>query len=104
MSTGESRLTDTVHILAANLNLLVQWAKVNKPELASNAKIGKNAGLSSNTIGRARRGDGGSLSVLSVSKIAKLYGLAAFQLLTPGIDPSNPLEIVAEPPEKRLLH
>ena len=95
---------ETVHILAANLNRLVEWAKVHKKELASNKKLGDKVGLSDNTIARARRGDGGALTIVSVSKIAKQFGLTAFQLLTPGLDPSNPPEIVSEASEKRLLH
>ena len=94
---------DAVHILAANLNVLVEWAKMHKPELASNAKIGKKTGLSSNTIGRARRGDGGSLTIVSVSKIAKLFGFTAYQLLTPGFDPQDPPEVVSEHQEKDVL-
>jgi len=96
---------DTVHVLAANVNKLIDWAKDRRAEdLTSNAKIAKRigGGFSSNTVGRARRGDG-SLGIGKVAQLAKAFGFTAYQLLTPGFDPSDPPEVVSEAQEKDVL-
>lgn len=102
---SDPRTMDTVHVLAANINRLIDWAKDQRREdLTSNLKIAKRigGGFSDNTVSRARRGDG-SLSIANVAKIARAFGFQAFQLLTPGFDPSDPPEVVSEPQEKDVL-
>lgn len=98
-----AKLMDTVHVLAANLNRLVEWHKERKTGLGSNQDLGAKAGVSSNTIGRMRRGDG-SVGIGKLSKVAKALKLDANQLLTPGLLPESPPEVVADEAEKRLLH
>lgn len=97
-----AKLLDAVHVLAANLNRLVEIAKERKTGLGSNAAIGAKAGISSNTVGRMRRADG-SVGIGNLSKVARVFGLQANQLLTPGVNPSDPPEIVAADDEKMLL-
>lgn len=96
---------DTVHVLAANVNRLIDWAKdQRKGDLTSNKKIARRigGGFSDNTVARARRGDG-SLGIGKVAQLAKAFGFTAYQLLTPGFDPSDPPEVVSEPQEKDVL-
>ena len=93
---------DTVHVLAANLNRLIEWEEGRGGPLTSNEAIADKTGASSNTIGRMRRGDGAA-RVSTVSIVAKAFGLNANQLLTPGLDPASPPEIVSDDAEKRLL-
>ena len=71
-----AKLMDTVHVLAANLNRLVEWHKERKTGLGSNQDLGAKAGVSSNTIGRMRRGDG-SVGIGKLSKVAKALKLDA---------------------------
>lgn len=97
-----AKLVDAVHVLAANLNRLIEIHKERKTGLASNAAIGAKAGISSNTVGRMRRADG-SVGIGNLSKVAKVFGLQANQLLTPGLSPTDPPEVVAAEDEKMLL-
>lgn len=97
-----AKLLDAVHVLAANLNRLVEIHKERKTGLASNAAIGAKAHISSNTVGRMRRGDG-SVGIGNLSKVARVFGLQANQLLTPGLNPVDPPELVAAGDEKMLL-
>lgn len=94
---------DAVHVLAANLNRLVKWHKDHGKPMKSNAALAVKTGLSSNTIGRMRRGDG-SVGIGNLSLVAEAFGLTANQLITPGLIPDNPPEIVADEAEKKLLH
>lgn len=98
-----AKLVDAVHVLAANLNRLIEWQEARGGQLTSNQAIADKIGGSSNTIGRMRRGDG-SARIGTVSAVAKAFGLNANQLLTPGLNPEDPPEIVADDAEKRLLH
>lgn len=102
-NTSGAKLLDTVHVLAANLNRLIQWNKANNKELSSNEKIAKKAGVSSSTVGEMRRADG-AVTISSLSKVARVFGVAPWQLLTPGLVPTDPPEVVADEAEKRLLH
>jgi len=93
---------DTVHVLAANMNRLMGWLEKNKPHLASNEKLAKAAGVSSSTIGQMRRADG-AVQIDKLSKVAKAVGLTAAQMLTPGMHPEDPPELVSDQSEKAIL-
>ena len=97
-----ARLVDAVHVLAANLNRLVEWHRDKGTGLGSNAALGAKAGVSSNTIGRMRRADG-SVGIGKLSRVAKALNLQANQLLTPGLVPEAPPEVVTDEAEKHLL-
>lgn len=102
MAKGNPKLADTVHELAANMNRIMTRLKNAGSELASNEKLAAKAGISSNTVGRMRRGDG-SVGVISVSRVAKVLGLKAWELLYPGLDPSERPEVISDPTERALL-
>lgn len=84
------------------MNRLMEHLKVHKPVLASNEKLAARAGVSSNTIGRMRRGSSRT-TVGKLSQVAKVVGYTVSQLLTPGFDPTDPPELVSDKTEKRLL-
>lgn len=94
---------DVVHILAANLNRVIEWHKTTKSgKPTANAGIATAASVSSNTVGRARRGDG-EIGIGSLAAIGRVFKLTPSQLLVPGLDPTDPPEIVSDEAEKRLL-
>lgn len=96
------RLKEIVHVLAANLNRLIAREKTREGLLVSNAKIGKATGISSNTIGRMRRGDGRA-TVGSIAKVARAFKIQPFEMLYPGLDADAPPEFVSDPQERDLL-
>lgn len=89
-------------VLAENMERVMQFLRTKKPELASNEKLSKRAGVSSNTVGRMRRGDG-SVAIGTLDSVAKVAGFTAAQLLTQGFDPLNPPELVSSAAEKQML-
>ena len=94
---------DVVHILAANLNRVIEWHRTKKTgKPTSNAGIASAASVSSNTVGRARRGDG-EIGIGSLAAIGRVFKLSPSQLLAPGLDPTDPPELVSDDAEKRLL-
>lgn len=94
---------DVVHVLAANLNRVIEWHRTKKTgKPTSNAEIAKAAGVSSNTVGRARRGDG-EIGIGSLAAIGRVFRLTPSQLLATGLDPTDPPELVSDEAEKRLL-
>lgn len=102
MHPERARLIDAVHILAANLNRLIEVERENGGKLKSNRAVAAKAGVSSNTIGRMRRADG-AVGIGNLSSVAKVFNLSAQQLLTPGLDPKDPPEVIADPDEKGVL-
>jgi len=99
---GESKLSDTVHSLAANLNRLMDRERTRATGLGSNEGLAKAAGVSSNTVARMRRGDG-SATVLKISKIARVLRVQVWELVFPGYDPMMPPEVAKNQAERDLL-
>jgi transcriptional regulator with XRE-family HTH domain len=95
---------DVVHTLAANLNKIMAALKDRKDPRGSNAGLAKaiGGGFSSNTIGRARRGDG-SITLRKLTLIAKALQTTALQLLAPNFDYQNPPEVISDPDEKLVI-
>lgn len=102
MQSGGPKLADNVHVLAANLNRLMEHHKALRTGLGSNAGLAKAAKVSSNTVGRLRRGDG-SVTILKLSKIAKALKVQVWELTHPGFTPDNHLEVVVDQAERNLL-
>ena len=100
--TGGAKLADNVHVVAANINRLMEHHKNAGTGLGSNAGLAKAAGVSSNTVGRLRRGDG-SVTILKLAKIAKALKATAWELMHPGFSVESRLEIVSDPAERALL-
>lgn len=101
-ANGESKLSDTVHSLAANLNRLMDRERRLGTGFGSNEGLAKAAGVSSNTVARMRRGDG-SATVLKISKIARVLRVQVWELVFPGFDPAIPPEVAKNQAERDLL-
>lgn len=101
-TVGESKLSDTVHSLAANLNRLMDRERARGAGLGSNEGLAKAAGVSSNTVARMRRGDG-SATVIKISKIARVLRVQVWELVFPGFDPMLPPEVAKNQAERDLL-
>ncbi len=98
----ESKLSDTVHALAANLNRLMERERARGTGFGSNEGLAKAAGVSSNTVARMRRGDG-SATVLKIAKIARVLKVEVWELVYPGFDPMMPPELAKNQAERDLL-
>lgn len=71
--------------LARNLRVLMDMT----PDLSSQPKIAKRSGVSQSTVGRLIRGDV-RCKLDSLDGVARAFGLQAWQLLVPELDPRNP--------------
>jgi transcriptional regulator with XRE-family HTH domain len=80
-----SKLLSARENLSANLRVLMQAT----PDLDSQPKIAKRSGVSQSTVGRLIRGDV-RCKLDSLDGVARAFGLAAWQLLVPDLDPTNP--------------
>lgn len=72
-------------ILAENLNALMSA----HPEIGTEKALRLRSGLGGGTIDGARRGTSAT-TVDSLDKLARAFGLEAYQLLIPDLDPRNP--------------
>lgn len=102
LTAGSPKLSDNVHILAANLNRLMEHHRKAGTGLGSNAGLGAAAKVSSNTVARLRRGDG-SITILKLTKICRVLKVQVWELLHPGFDPEARLEVVFDAAERNLL-
>jgi DNA-binding XRE family transcriptional regulator len=76
-------------VVAANVNTLIDYARYHGQPCGDQKSLARKAGVSMSTIARIRKQEvGGSIDVLE--SIAKCYGLQAWQLLMPNLDPTNP--------------
>jgi transcriptional regulator with XRE-family HTH domain len=76
-------------IVAANVQTLIDYARDRKQPFSDQKSLAKAAGVSMSTIARIRKQEAGT-SVDVLESIAKCYGLQAWQLLMPNLDPTNP--------------
>lgn len=72
-------------VLAENLVRLMDT----HPKLKSNPLLAKEAGIGSGTVSRIRNGEV-SANLETLSRLAAAFDVMPWQLLVPGIDPSNP--------------
>jgi hypothetical protein len=71
----------------------------------SQTGIKKRSGPAQATVGRILNKAGGENSrIETVERIAKAYGLEAWQLLVPGMNPSNPPVLLAASKEEKALY
>lgn len=70
--------------LSANLTALMKAHK----ELTSDGKVAARAGLDQKTVWRMVN-EANSANIRTVSRVAEAFGLAAWQILVPGLDPNN---------------
>ena len=82
-------LMDIRTIVAANIQTLMDYARDHGQPYGDQKALAKRAGVSMSTVARIRKAQvGGSIDVLDA--IAKCYGLQAWQLMMPNLDPTNP--------------
>jgi transcriptional regulator with XRE-family HTH domain len=77
------------NIVAANVQTLMDYAKDHGQPYADQKALAKRAKVAMSTVARIRKAEVGcSIDVLDA--IARVYGLSAWQLMMPNLDPTNP--------------
>lgn len=82
----DSRLFTVRNVLRQNLKACI--AHNSGP--SSQTSLRKKSMVAQATVGRVLSDLGENTRIETVAKLAKAYGLEAWQLLVPGMDPSNP--------------
>lgn len=70
----------------------------------SQSALHKRSGVAQATIGRILSGEGENTRIETVERLAKAYGLEAWQLLVAGMDPANAPVLQAVSAEERSLY
>lgn len=83
--------------------VLSQNVKALKGKASQNA-LKKRSGVAQATIGRMLTGKGENARIGTVEALARSHGLEAWQLLVPGMDPSNPPVLQPVSKEERELY
>lgn len=92
-------------VLRRNLKALMDKAKRDgQPDLARQLRLGKKAGVGQATIGRILSQEGEDSGVETVAKLAKAFGLEAWQMMVPGMDPANPPVLQPVSKEEQALY
>lgn len=73
-------------VLAQNLKALMTA----HPDLASQSALHKKSRVAQATIGRILSQGGENARIETVEKLARAFGLEGWQLLVPGMEPTNP--------------
>lgn len=102
MSTHTPRI-DVAQALAEAVHNLLEYAADNSRPFSNMKALAKRAGIGASTIRRILDKDV-SPSIDTVDRIAKVYGLQAYQLLLPDWKPSNPPVVPYTATEKALYH
>lgn len=76
-------------IVAANVQTLIDYARDHGQPCGDQKSLAKKAGVSMSTVARIRKQEAGT-SIDALESIANCYGLQAWQLLMPNLDPTNP--------------
>lgn len=97
MDRKNRRLRD---VLAENLRAL----KTADGTEESQSSLHRRSGVAQATIGRILSKGGENARIETVEKLAKAYGLRAWQLLIPGMEPKNPRFLGASSPEEKALY
>jgi len=79
-------------VLAENLRRLMDA----KPDLETIKKVTARGGGSNGTVGRMLQGDTAA-RIDAVEEVARVFGLQAWQLLVPGLDPDHPPRLELDP-------
>ena len=64
----------------------------------------RKSGVAQATIGRILTGKGENARIETVDRLANAYGLQGWQLMVPGMDPSNPPVLVPVSKAERALY
>lgn len=95
---GSTRSAATL-LLAANLKKLMDA----NPEYGNPSKLARAAKLDQKTADRMVKSENES-TLGNVEKVAKVFGLTAWQLLTPNFDATNPPMLAAESQALREMY
>jgi transcriptional regulator with XRE-family HTH domain len=80
---------DIKDIVAANVQTLMDYARDHDQPYGEQKALAKRAKVAMSTVARIRKAEVGcSIDVLDA--IARVYGLSAWQLMMPNLDPTNP--------------
>lgn len=90
---------DARHVLARNLKALMKAHK----ELSTLPKITAQCGVSNGTLDRMRRAAAGA-RIDQVELVARAFGLEAWQMMVPGLEPKNPPVLAAASDAERALY
>jgi transcriptional regulator with XRE-family HTH domain len=80
---------DIRDIVAVNIQTLMDYARDHSQPHGDQKSLAKKARVAMSTIARIRKAEVGC-SVDVLDAIARVYGLSAWQLLMPNLDPTNP--------------
>lgn len=94
---------DPVAVVAANLQRLMDNEKDRKRDLWTDKAVGKAATLGHGTVHRTRKGTH-AIKIDNLQAIAKVFGLKAWQMLIPNIEPGNPPMLKALSPTEAKLY
>lgn len=90
-------------VLAGNVKALMDYAADHKTgEPDSQNALAAATGLGRGTIQRVLKTNATAAAIDTVQLIAEAYKLQAWQLLTPGVDPSNPPVVLITETERAL--
>lgn len=87
-------------VLAMNLKALM----ASKHGPRSQSELRRKSGVAQATIGRILSDGGENARIETVEKLARAYGLDGWQLMIPGMDPSNPPVLQPISKEERALY
>lgn len=82
-------LMDVKQIVASNLRALLAYAAAHKLPYADAKSLARKAGIAGSTVGHILRGENAT-TIDTLQALADVYGLTAWALLIPDLDPSNP--------------
>lgn len=88
-------------MLRQNLKLLMVTTK-DGPN--SQSALRRKSGVAQATIGRILSERGENARIETIDRLARAYGLEGWQLLVPGMDPSNPPVLRAASKEEQALY
>ena len=94
---------DPVAVVAANLQRLMDHEKDRKRSLWTDKAVGKASSLGHGTVYRTRKGSH-AIKIDNLQAIADAFGLKAWQLLIPGLEPDNPPMIKSISPTEAKLY
>jgi transcriptional regulator with XRE-family HTH domain len=89
--------TDSRKILWENVSAIMRW----RYGKSAQGKFLKDTGCGNGTVTRIKN-QRTSVGIETLDKIATAYGLQAWHLLVPGLDPSNPPVVWLTQPERDL--
>lgn len=92
---------DIREVVAANVQTLIDYARDHDRPYGDQKALAKKARIAMSTVARIRKAEVG-VSVDVLEAIANAYGLSAWQLMMPNLDPTNPPVVCITASERAL--